>query len=80
MHETSNEKILKLLEELVFLQGLIATELIQITENTSAAIRDGKIPEKCKKSHRLLRESTIKLVEKYHPENGSELREHVLKH
>ncbi len=80
MSEEANEKIKEILEDLVFLQGVIATELIQITENTSAAIRGGEVPEKCLEKHNQLRQRAVALVEKYQPAGGSELREHVIKH
>lgn len=69
----------ELLADLIWLNGLIATELIQVTENTSKALR-GEIPEKCRVEHRRLREKVLEILEKYRPEDARPLREHVLKH
>jgi hypothetical protein len=44
----------RLLKDLVWLNAVIATELIQITENTSAILRHGEIPESCRVEHRSL--------------------------
>ena len=73
------EKLLEAVRDLVWLGGLIATELIQITENTSKALR-GEIPENCKVQHARLREKAIEIVERNCPERAKELKEHVLGH
>ncbi len=63
--------------DLIWLNGLIATELIQMTENTSALLRE-EVPERCKLEHKMLREQAISIVSKYTERGG--LDEHVLKH
>lgn len=73
------EKLLEAMRDLIWLGGLIATELIQVTENTSKALR-GEIPENCKAQHAKLREMAIDIVARNCPEKAKELREHVLGH
>lgn len=45
----NQEKLTELLQDLVKINSIIATELIQLVENSSRQIR-GKIPGACKKS------------------------------
>ncbi len=40
-----------MLADLIWLDALIATELIQVTENTSAILRKSPPPETCLKDH-----------------------------
>ena len=68
----------QMMRDLIWLNALIATELIQITENTSAILRNGDIPNSCLTEHRALRETAVLLAERYHP--GTALKGHVLKH
>ncbi|MCL4499218.1 MAG: hypothetical protein M1335_03115 [Chloroflexi bacterium] len=70
----------ELLKDLIWLNGLIATELIQITENTSRAIREGMLPDGCKTAHGELRERTIDILRKYRPDEAESVANHVLKH
>ncbi|MEW6189315.1 MAG: hypothetical protein AB1466_04280 [Actinomycetota bacterium] len=77
IHET--QQMLKVLKDLIWLNGIIATELIQITENTSAAIR-GEIPRGCKIEHNKLREQAIEIVSRHCPEKARSLKDHILKH
>lgn len=72
-----NEEICEMLADLMWLNGLIATELIQLTENSSMSLR-GDVPQKCKLEHKILRERVISIVSK-HSRLG-ELGEHVLGH
>lgn len=76
--------IKNMLSDLVFLNGVIATELFTITENT-AALRHGE--EFLKKSpcipqHNELRNQVIDIVKKYklNKKDCEPLEEHVLKH
>jgi len=71
------KEIRKMLADMIWLNGLIATELIQITENTSASLR-GEVPEKCKVEHKMLKERALSIISKYSQLGG--LDEHVLKH
>ncbi|MDI6688998.1 MAG: hypothetical protein QMD66_04165 [Actinomycetota bacterium] len=77
VHDT--QQMLNVLKDLIWLNGVIATELIQITENTSAAIR-GEIPQSCKIEHSKLREQAIEIVSRYCPEKVHNLKDHILKH
>ena len=73
------EKLLEAMRDLIWLGGVIATELIQVTENTSKALR-GEIPENCEAQHAKLREMAIDIVARNCPEKVKDLREHVLGH
>jgi hypothetical protein len=68
----------QMIQDLIWLNALIATELIQITENSSAILRKGDIPISCLTEHRVLREMAVRIAEKYHPDTM--LGQHVLKH
>ncbi len=68
----------EMMQDLIWLNALIATELIQITENTSAILRDGNIPDSCISEHRSLREMAVRIAQRYHPDTI--LEQHVLKH
>jgi hypothetical protein len=68
----------QLLGELVWLNAVIATELIQITENTSAILREGNVPESCLEEHRMLRSVAVNIADRVRP--GTALRQHVEKH
>ncbi len=74
-----NEKILKALCDLIWLNGVIATELIQITENTSKSLR-GEIPEACITQHAKLREEALDIVIRNCPERAESLKKHILGH
>ena len=76
--------IKNILSDLIYINGIIATELIKITEN-SATIRHGKefLDEtNCPAEHRELNKSIIEIVKKYekNPEDLNILENHVLKH
>ena len=74
----NQEKLTELLRDLVKINSIIATELIQLVENSSRQIR-GEIPEACKKEHAGLRKEVIEIAEKWHNDCAL-LREHNLKH
>jgi len=67
-----------MLADLIWLNAVIATELIQITENTSAILRKEPPPQSCLEDHRRLRSIAITIAERYHP--GSGLKEHLVGH
>jgi hypothetical protein len=73
-----NEETLALLKDLVWLNAVIATELIQITENVSTMLRQSLPPESCRRDHNRLREEALRIAEKYNP--GTGLREHLTGH
>ncbi|MDK2973872.1 MAG: hypothetical protein PWP08_243 [Methanofollis sp.] len=54
-----------MLEDLIWLNAVIATELIQITENTSQILRKQAPPATCLAEHRSLRETALAIAEKY---------------
>jgi len=51
----ADEEIKNMLADLIWLDALIATELIQVTENTSTILRKSPPPETCIKDHHDLR-------------------------
>lgn len=77
-----------MLADLIWLNAVIATELIQITENVSSILRQSPPPESCIRDHARLREHALKIAEHYSPQgsctmdrdNVSALREHLTGH
>ncbi|MFX0070325.1 MAG: hypothetical protein ACFFAO_04465 [Candidatus Hermodarchaeota archaeon] len=71
------------INKLIYLNSIIATELIKITEN-SAALRHGENFLKnspCIPEHNNLNKNIIELVKNYtKPDEYSNLEKHVLKH
>ncbi len=70
--------ILKIMKDLVKINSIIATELIQLVENSSSQLR-GEIPDSCKAQHLELRKDIISIAEKWN-DNCGNLRVHNLKH
>ncbi|MDD1693447.1 MAG: hypothetical protein LUQ71_01865 [Methanoregula sp.] len=68
----------EMLADLVWLNAVIATELIQITENTSAILRKSAPPASCLAEHYALRETALAMAEKYR--SGTVLAQHLGKH
>jgi hypothetical protein len=68
----------EMLADLVWLNAVIATELIQITENTSAILRKSSPPASCLAEHHELRRTALAMAEKYRP--GTMLAEHLGQH
>jgi len=73
-----DKEIKEMLADLVWLNALIATELIQVTENTSAILRKSPPPESCMLEHAALRTTALLMAEKYRP--GTMLAQHLTKH
>lgn len=73
-----NEETKAMLADLIWLNAVIATELIQITENVSAILRQSPPPESCIRDHNRLREQALMIAEKY--SSGAALREHLSIH
>ena len=77
--------IKQMLGDLIYINGIIATELINITENTSA-MRHGEdflAGSQCTSEHDQLKSNIINIVKNYKrkPEDFVEILEkHVLKH
>ncbi|MBQ4414871.1 MAG: hypothetical protein II861_02060 [Methanomicrobium sp.] len=77
-HDDEIHEIKEMLGELLWLNSVIATELIQITENSSQILRKADIPETCRIEHGKLRAAALDIAERYKPNTG--LKEHLLKH
>jgi hypothetical protein len=75
MHD---EKTEEMLADLIWLNAVIATELIQITENTSAILHRSGPPESCLHEHHSLRETALAIAEKHRP--GTVLARHLGMH
>lgn len=74
------DELREMLADLIWLNGVIATELIQITENTSRALHGGQLPEGCRTAHGELRERVVEILRRHHPEGAESVASHVLKH
>lgn len=72
------QELVSLLRDMVWLEAVIATELIQITENTSAILRKAPPPETCLAEHQALREEALRIAERCRP--GTALRTHICGH
>jgi hypothetical protein len=68
----------EMLRDLVWLNAFIATELIQITENTSALVHKASPPVRCLEEHQALRTVALAIAEKYRKEEC--LRAHLTGH
>jgi len=73
-----DNEIKEMLADLIWLDALIATELIQVTENTSAILRKSPPPESCLAEHHALRSTALAIAEKYRP--GTMLAQHLGQH
>lgn len=69
----------KLLKDLVRINAVIATELIQLVENSSRMVRGGEVPETCKTQHQTLKREVIEIAERWSGDCQT-LREHNLAH
>lgn len=74
----NDDEINQMLRDLLWLNAVIATEIIQITENTSAILRKGDVPASCLQEHARLRAVALEIADRYKP--GTALRQHVEKH
>jgi hypothetical protein len=68
----------EMLKDLLWLNAVIATELIQITENSSALLRKSSPPESCITEHGEMRRIALTIAEKYR--NEEILRKHLTGH
>jgi hypothetical protein len=68
----------EMLADLIWLNALIATELIQVTENTSAILRNAPPPATCITEHNELRATALAIAEKYR--KASALGRHLHAH
>lgn len=74
----NHEETETLLKDLVWLNAVIATELIQITENTSAILRKSPPPASCLADHNRIREIALSIAERSNPDTT--LRAHLTGH
>jgi hypothetical protein len=73
-----DDELKAMLKDLLWLNAVIATEVIQITENTSAILRKEAPPESCLVEHAGLRKTALEIADRYKP--GTMLRQHIEKH
>jgi hypothetical protein len=79
--------IKSMISDLIYLNGIIASELMKITENL-AAIRHGEeflVKSSCIPEHMKLNQEIINIISKYNKEEldierRNDLEKHVLKH
>lgn len=75
---SNQQQMIELLSDLLKINAIIATELIQLVENSSKQLR-GDIPESCRMDHDRLKKEIVELAEKWNA-NCAVLRSHNLKH
>jgi len=73
-----NDETREMLADLIWLNALIATELIQVTENTSAILRNAPPPASCITEHNELRATALAIAERYR--KASALGRHLHAH
>jgi hypothetical protein len=78
MMTDNSETLAELLKDSIFINAVIATELIQLVENSSRQIR-GNIPESCVAEHRQLKERIVRIAEKWNAQSDI-IRKHSLNH
>ncbi len=78
MAET-DQPIADMLKDLIKVNAVIATELIQLVENSSRLVRGGEVPESCRVQHRVLKQEIIAIAERWH-DGCDMLRNHNLSH
>ncbi len=71
-------EIKDMLADLIWLNALIATELIQVTENTSSILRKSPPPESCLAEHAALRKTALLIAGRYRQDTM--LEQHLGKH
>ncbi len=64
----TDPEIQDMLKDLLWLNAVIATEIIQITENTSALLQGSPPPVRCLEEHQTLRTVALTIAEKYRKE------------
>ncbi len=76
--------IKNMLADLIYINGIIATELIKVTENTATIRKGEEFLDKtsCLAEHHTLNQNIIEILKKYQrkPGDTSSLEKHVLKH
>jgi hypothetical protein len=79
-YEKELKELKEVLRELIWLNGVIATELIRITENTAAILSGKEKAGSCTLEHARINEQIIEILEKNLPEKTRTLKKHVLGH
>jgi hypothetical protein len=79
MEKDQEHDFKNMLQDLIWLNGVIATELIQLVENSSAALR-GSVPEKCLVQHNELRQQALQIVARNCGQDVSSLEKHIKGH
>ena len=73
-----------MMADLIYVNGIIATELVRITENTAATRHGEEFLEKspCIPEHDLINQKICDIIKKYKPDSSEyeALVKHVLKH
>ena len=72
------EEMKAMLGDLIKINAVMATEIVQLVENSSRQIR-GEVPETCVDEHRRLKKEIIEIAQKWHSDCQL-LRFHNLKH
>ena len=70
-------------KDLIYINSIIATELIKITENTSVLARQKPVPQSCLDEHAKLEQIIVEMCKKYFitdSDNIKSLKKHILKH
>ena len=78
MESDTLARIEQMLGDLVWLNAVIATELIQITENSSSILRKEAPPETCLEDHNAIRAEALRIAGQY-SQNGA-LHQHLNRH
>lgn len=71
-------RIEQMLGDLVWLNAVIATELIQLTENSSSILRKEAPPETCRQDHDALRAEALRIAARYSQDTA--LDRHLTRH
>lgn len=76
--EDIQTQLLAAVRDLIQINAVVATELIQLVENTSRQLR-GEIPESCRRQHGELRRQVVEIAERW-SQDCQVLRAHNLSH
>ena len=71
-------QLLAAVRDLIQINAVVATELIQLVENTSRQLR-GEIPDRCRREHGELRRQVVEIAERWSGDCEI-LRTHNLSH
>ena len=78
---SESKEILERLNDLILINGIIASELMTLVENSSKILRNSKeVPPKCIEAHGNLNKQIIAIIEKYNGSDVNHLKSHVKTH